>query len=813
MTHTIAEAVTQCKFESSSPGFDEQVLNNILDVFCALVRCPQGVNLSHENLISIFQACYRIGHMKTDRGKHSSGILTQSSERAMSMIVKVIFSRVSDFSSADDNRASPMALTPVSRLIVEDADAGVSSADEEAENLPENPRKIEEKDDQSSEDVIKSEMEKSHHEIVSLLPGIKVESTEDASDVCYGVPALAEILSFIISMVGSKPSKYYSELSLAGIDLITTCIQAGGPVISLHPALMSLLKQDLFKAFFSASESGSFRCLAGICQISVILYSLFRESILPQIETVLSLLIIPIAEGTKPSSIAHRQTAMEALLDFCRQANFLATLFVNMDCRIGRNNLFEKICSVLSKSGFPAADGAASTFHATSMEGMKAILESIRENAAEKEERDEEEDGMSFLMKTGGFYDLWTPICEGRFFSLPGPKSGSSLSSTSLRSEKQLKAELVSVSEHFNEDQKKGFEYCQSLGLLPSPLTAQTVARFLKACPGLSKSAIGEILGERGDFYEDIRAEFCDLFDFHGMRFDMALRLFMDAFRPPGEGQKIDRIVQSFGKKYFEQVPQSGLKSADAAYVLAFSVIMLNTDLHNTQNKRKMTLDDFARINRNTNEGDPMPQELLSSIYASISTDEFKISSECTTSELSHQTVFWAVLTDLSSRPRGQPIDAKAMESALPSLGRDMFKLSWGPTLAAISVILDGSSNPKIVKGAAETLVIAAELSSRYKVNGVIDQILASLAKYTSVLDSDTSKTGMAYGGSIKARASVETMFKIADSYGDSIRSGWKYIITTVMKIFLADLLTPELIAVDGGMCIYYDIFICLLFV
>ena len=31
------------------------------------------------------------------------------------------------------------------------------------------------------------------------------------------------------------------------------------------------------------------------------------------------------------------------------------------------------------------------------------------------------------------------------------------------------------------------------------------------------------------------------------MDFDMALRLFMDAFRPPGEGQKIDRIMQVGG--------------------------------------------------------------------------------------------------------------------------------------------------------------------------------------------------------------------------------------------------------------------------
>ena len=31
------------------------------------------------------------------------------------------------------------------------------------------------------------------------------------------------------------------------------------------------------------------------------------------------------------------------------------------------------------------------------------------------------------------------------------------------------------------------------------------------------------------------------------MDFDLALRMFMDSFRPPGEGQKIDRIMQVGG--------------------------------------------------------------------------------------------------------------------------------------------------------------------------------------------------------------------------------------------------------------------------
>lgn len=86
---------------------------------------------------------------------------------------------------------------------------------------------------------------------------------------------------------------------------------------------------------------------------------------------------------------------------------------------------------------------------------------------------------------------------------------------------------------------------------------------------------------------------------------------------------------QAFGRQYYlNQPPGVGLRSADAAYVLAFSVIMLNTDLHNTQNKKKMSLKDFARINDNTNDGEPMPRDLLTHIYGAIARDELRISCE-----------------------------------------------------------------------------------------------------------------------------------------------------------------------------------------
>ncbi len=58
--------------------------------------------------------------------------------------------------------------------------------------------------------------------------------------------------------------------------------------------------------------------------------------------------------------------------------------------------------------------------------------------------------------------------------------------------------------------------------------------------------------------------------------------------RLPGEAQKIDRLMEKFAERFVKCNPGS-FKSADVAYVLAFSVIMLNTDLHNPGVKNKMT--------------------------------------------------------------------------------------------------------------------------------------------------------------------------------------------------------------------------------
>ena len=62
-----------------------------------------------------------------------------------------------------------------------------------------------------------------------------------------------------------------------------------------------------------------------------------------------------------------------------------------------------------------------------------------------------------------------------------------------------------------------------------------------------------------------------------------------------GEAQKIDRIMEKFAERYCRDNP-GAFGSADAAYLLAFALIMLNTDAHNPHADRKLGAQDFVAM-------------------------------------------------------------------------------------------------------------------------------------------------------------------------------------------------------------------------
>ncbi|KAA0702827.1 Cytohesin-2 PH, SEC7 and coiled-coil domain-containing protein 2 [Triplophysa tibetana] len=174
----------------------------------------------------------------------------------------------------------------------------------------------------------------------------------------------------------------------------------------------------------------------------------------------------------------------------------------------------------------------------------------------------------------------------------------------------------------FNMDPKKGIVFLVENELLRH--TQEDIAQFLYKGEGLNKTAIGDYLGERDDFNIKVLQAFVDLHEFTDLNLVQALRQFLWSFRLPGEAQKIDRMMEAFAQRYCHCNP-GVFQSTDTCYVLSFSIIMLNTSLHNPNVRDKPTVERFISMNRGINDGGDLPEDLLRNLYDSIKNEPFKI--------------------------------------------------------------------------------------------------------------------------------------------------------------------------------------------
>jgi Sec7-like guanine-nucleotide exchange factor len=112
--------------------------------------------------------------------------------------------------------------------------------------------------------------------------------------------------------------------------------------------------------------------------------------------------------------------------------------------------------------------------------------------------------------------------------------------------------------------------------------------------------------------------------DFNGLPIAEAIRIFLQLFRLPGESQKIERIMESFSRIYFQNNP-TDFYNSDTVFVLSYSIIMLNTDAHNPQVKKRMTREEFLRNNRGIDNGKDVSPILMGQIYERITNNEIKM--------------------------------------------------------------------------------------------------------------------------------------------------------------------------------------------
>uniref|UniRef100_A0A8C4PRK1 IQ motif and SEC7 domain-containing protein 3 n=1 Tax=Equus asinus asinus TaxID=83772 RepID=A0A8C4PRK1_EQUAS len=179
----------------------------------------------------------------------------------------------------------------------------------------------------------------------------------------------------------------------------------------------------------------------------------------------------------------------------------------------------------------------------------------------------------------------------------------------------------------FNINPDKGIQFLISRGFIPD--TPIGVAHFLLQRKGLSRQMIGEFLGNsKKQFNRDVLDCVVDEMDFSGMELDEALRKFQAHIRVQGEAQKVERLIEAFSQRYCMCNPEvvQQFHNPDTIFILAFAVILLNTDMYspNIKPDRKMMLEDFIRNLRGVDDGADIPRELVVGIYERIQQKELK---------------------------------------------------------------------------------------------------------------------------------------------------------------------------------------------
>ncbi|GAA5807553.1 hypothetical protein MFLAVUS_000918 [Mucor flavus] len=401
-----------------------------------------------------------------------------------------------------------------------------------------------------------------------------------------------------------------------------------------------------------------------------------------------------------------------------------------------------------------------------------------------------------------------------------------------LKHRKQLLQEGI---RQFNWKPKKGLAMLALNGFVDMK-DHRSIAQFLLHTEGLNKTLIGEYLGEGDAENIAIMHAFVDEMDFTDMNFTDALRLFLQAFRLPGEGQKIDRFMLKFAERYVHG--NVGIFSnAETAYVLAYSVVMLNTDLYNPQNKHRMTLDDFIANNRGLDDGKDIDRHILETIYEEISNNEIKMKDEveaaneaalisapgnngvlgitgiqnalvnagitrdvrreayqAATEEMGSKTE--AMFRNmLASRRRAGENDMITFYSASHvEHVRPMFEVAWMAFLAGISGPLQESDDLATVslclggfKNAIRIICLFHTVQSE-DVDLQRDAFVTTLTKFTFLTNLNEMKP--------KNVEAIKTLLEVAAVDGNYLKGSWKEILSTVSQLERFQLITSGL---DGG--------------
>ncbi len=499
---------------------------------------------------------------------------------------------------------------------------------------------------------------------------------------------------------------------------------------------------------------------------------------------------LPKTSDRAPATGEARELYLEtfALLfrnfDAERSAEYLVDLYLNYDCDTDCDNMYDRVLHFLCRSIHAANPQSPSQQDPVQLFALDALL--------------------SFIAAIADRHEATQTDAKEQTTIFPGD-----VTAEALAMQKAKKATILDGASRFNAKPKDGLAFLEKKGMLDygdaSLSREERIARFLKECPRLDKKLVGDYIG-RPDNVKVLEA-FIKLFDFKGKPIAEALREMLESFRLPGESQQIERITQTFASTFFAAKPE-GIATEDAVFILSFSVIMLNTDLHNPQNKRRMTIDDYRKNLRGVNGGENFELEVTGAIYESIRKREI-IMPEEHAGQLGFEYTWKELLR--RSRTAGSLVACNTS-----AFDRSMFEASWKPVLSSIAFAFSTYADDYMVERAISGIRQCGILASEFDLIEVFDFMVHTLASATGLLDSSVPQTltsnptvevegqkvtvsplSTRFGVNFKGQLAAVVLFTIANGNVDAIRTGWSDLFEIFKNLFAHGMLPASMVQME----------------
>eukprot|EP00934_Nitzschia_sp_Nitz4_P004877 Nitzschia sp. Nitz4//scaffold63_size106090//21899//28360//NITZ4_004382-RA/size106090-processed-gene-0.139-mRNA-1//-1//CDS//3329555951//4867//frame0 len=420
---------------------------------------------------------------------------------------------------------------------------------------------------------------------------------------------------------------------------------------SFHAAVRNYLCVSLLKN----CTSDDTRVVQLSLRVFVPLVRNFRSILKTEIEAFVTNVFFVILDSPN-SPMEHKLLVVTLFHEICSDPQTLAELFLNYDCDLSAVDLFHRMINTLGKVArsleMSAAAAAAATlsFSGTTrmenerrahrnlrleaMRALKQVLASLYGTIVQPMPLNSTK-ATSADKKVENGTAATTPVDSEKATAEPEsatpPASNESPNLVeNYGSKKKRREEESEIMLRFNMKPAAGIAYAAKCGHVDGS-DPDDVARFLLANKDkLDKTQIGDYLGRepeyQGGFAVKVLHSYVNTLDFAGMVFDDAIRHYLSGFRLPGEAQKIDRFMERFAERFMAQNPEV-FPTADAAFILSFSIIMLNTDLHNPaiKEERRMTKEGFIQNNRGICDGQDLPHDMLREIFDRIKTNPISL--------------------------------------------------------------------------------------------------------------------------------------------------------------------------------------------